>query len=315
MAGMGRRAFLTTSAGVVGGGAAIQRGFASSGHLQEDIDFEQLVRSVFESVPDGTSELRNVLADLAGLLRENLAPFTPDAIGEAIQSVSKASSAARRLKYGIEILHNNDIAQYLDDAWVVAFRNKIGVITRFLPLVGSFNNLYGHARTLDKAVQNNWILSDVNEEKFELFGYSLAAFCLEVGLWYVGAPYKMAWKGTRFVSNRTLLRGINYLDNRVVALLMSEIHWKIRETLYESINADNVDATVEELSYYMSRFDGLQHAARDYELRNESASYIQEVDVSISRSDLRQFDFIGATESQQSSDDDEWLEGWLDGIL
>jgi hypothetical protein len=221
---VGRRAFLMGTAGVVGGASVAVPAVATSADEWHSVDFERLVESTFASLPDDSSDLRDGLATLAGAIHQELSPVTERAIRQAAKSVSKASSLARRTQYAIDILHNNDLARYLDDAWVATFRSKIGVVTRFLPLVGGFNNLYHHAEVLDTAVENNWFISGVDGEKFENFGYSLAAFALEVGLWWFGAPFKMAWKGTRFVSNRTLLRALNYLDNRLVALVMSEIH-------------------------------------------------------------------------------------------
>jgi hypothetical protein len=315
MSGWKRRTFLTATSGVVCSGTAIQRGLAATGGQQQDVDFERLVRSIFESVPEDEKELKELLAEIANKIRTTLSPLTPDAIDRAMEETWRTSAAARRLQFGIEILHNNNIARYLDDGWVVLFRDKLGKVTRVLPLVGSFNNVYHYAQALDKSVQSNWLLSSVDEEKFENFVYSMAAFCLEIGLWAVGAPYKMAWRGTRFVSNRTLLRAINYLDNRLVGLLMSEIHWKIREEIYESVSAENIGATVEELEYYVNQFDELGDAAEGYELRDGADSYLREVEVDVDRSDLREFDFIGGSDADESSSDEGEMTGWLDGVF
>ncbi|WP_411967747.1 hypothetical protein [Haloferax sp. YSSS75] len=154
------------------------------------------------------------------------------------------------------------------------------------------------------------ILHNNDLGRFEEFAYALAAFALEVGLWWFGAPYKMAWRGTRFVSNRTLLRASRYLDNRLIALLMSEVHWKIREKVYDEVSADNLQSIGGEVEYVLTEFDELREYAVDEGVQtngDETEAYLREVNLQMDKSDVLCYDFI---DSEEGSSDEGIFSDW-----
>lgn len=274
-----------------------------------EVDFEALVKDLFESLPDRSEDLRDELVSLANAIVSNTHKINWELIHAALSSVGEAKELVRRTQFGVQILQNHDVGNYLDEAWVGMFKNRLEVVTRFLPLVSSFNNLYASASTLDVAAKKATRLAKVHEGKYEEFAYSIATFALEVGLWWFGAPYKMAWRGTRFVSNRTLLRAVNYLDNRLVALLMSEIHWKIRQKIYTEISADSLDAAATQISYIVGEFEELREFAYR-EAETEAGPYIHEINLNVSPSELREYDFVGSKSS--TSDGNGFFSGFGD---
>lgn len=299
---MKRRGFLKATSVVATPTAASSTVIASSPYKAVEVDFEKLITNFYTKLPDTPEELRDVLEDVANIIHENGRKIDEPLIEKALSSIGDAEELARRTKFVIDILHNNDLGNYLDDTWVVAARNNLKVITRFLPLATSFNNLYLHAKDLDNTVKEKL---EVKDEKYETFGYALLAFAIEVGFFCYGTPYRMAWRGTRFVSNRTLLRVGEHLDNKLIALVMSEIHWKIREEIYEEINADNLGflggllSSGKHLDYILGEVDDLQSFARD----EVEASYMKNVDLNIDRETLKEWDLKELSESNSNDDD------------
>ena len=138
----------------------------------------------------------------------------------------------RRARFGVRILNENNITHAIDESMVQEVENRSRHYTRFIPLIGSFNNLQ-HA-----ACQ---IGDEPTEEEVRKFLYASIAFGLEVGLWHSAMPYRMAWDGTRFVSNRTFLRYINHSCNGCIALAMSELHWALRSIPYTVVDDSKVE--------------------------------------------------------------------------
>lgn len=296
-----RRGFLTTVGSAVAYPALSSRALAERGSVH-DVEFEKLTTGIFAELPDGSKDLRDELASLANAIVRNGELIEWRLINEGFSSVGVAEDLLRRTEFVIQILHNHHVGNYLDEAWIASTRSRFKIVTRFLPMVTSYNNLYRSARHLDRIVEHAHSLSVVSDEVFEDFTYSIATFALELGLWTVGTPYKMAWVGTRFISNRTLLRMLHYLDNRLVALLMSEIHWKIREAIYANISANHIEATAEEVTYILGKFDELAQFAVAQSVKTSSGSYLHEVDLAISRSELRRYDFMGPPDSSDGRD-------------
>jgi len=309
---MKRRRFLKATPIVVTPTAVSSTVAASSDEKAEDIDFEKLITEFYSDLPDDSEELRQVLEDSAHTIHQNGSKIDKPIIDEARSSAGKAQKLVRRTQFVVQILHNNDMGNYIEEAWVATARNRLGVGTRFLPLIGSFNNLYFHAKRLDEAVEekqeakgkNSEEKLEVEDEKYERYGYGLLAFAIEMGFFCYGTPYKMAWQGTRFLSNYTLLRVGKHLDNKLIALIMSEIHWKIRESIYNGINSENLKAlegllsSAEYLKYVLDEMEDLKSFAESEELNED---YLEDVDLDIDRETLKEWDLKELSEN--SSDD------------
>lgn len=89
---------------------------------------------------------------------------------------------------------------------------------------------------------------------------------MEIELWSVGAPYKMAWRGTRFIANRTFLRFAHYGCTRCIAFAMSELHWGIRATLYGDVVEEDKIVFVWNEIQDLKDFAGTLEEEEDYNM-------------------------------------------------
>lgn len=172
-------------------------------------------------------------------------------VAQVIEKSEDLNEQIRRVRFGARILNEQNITSVIDASMVGSVEQKVKDVTRFMPLLGSVSNLRAAACAVDDPPR---------PEQVERFLYAALAFGVEVTLWYTGAPYKMAWRGTRFVSNRSFLRFANYGCNGCIALLMSELHWGLRAVPYNLASEDTVP-------FVKARLNELQKTAReiDYE--------------------------------------------------
>jgi hypothetical protein len=172
-------------------------------------------------------------------------------VGQVVKGSDDLNEQIRRIRFGVRILNEQNVTNAIDESMVGSVEQKINNATRFMPLLGSVNNLRDAACAVDDPPQ---------PEQVEQFLYAALAFGVEVTLWYTGAPYKMAWRGTRFVSNRSFLRFANHGCNGCVALLMSELHWGLRAVPYNLASEDTVP-------FVEARLEDLRETAQevDYE--------------------------------------------------
>lgn len=113
--------------------------------------------------------------------------------------------------------------------------------SRCVPLLYSYNNFRTAA----------CIVNEDEPETVKNFLYATLAFGFEVALWSIGAPYKVAFSGTRYIANRTFLRFAKYGCRGCVAVAMSELHWAIRASVYhvdEVITENRTAFVIQELS-------------------------------------------------------------------
>ena len=181
---------------------------------------------------------------------------------QIIEDVDRINQHVRRIRFGVQILNENNITTAIDSSMVHNFETGTRDATRFVPLIGSFNNLQAAACEVD---------SDPNPADVERFLYACVAFGLEVWLWHSTAPFQMAWHGTRFASNRTLLRYANHGCNGCIAWAMSEIHWALRSVPYTAVSEDRIEFVAGEL-------DQLREVAREEDY---------DVDLDLSREEIQ----------------------------
>jgi hypothetical protein len=159
-------------------------------------------------------------------------------VEQVVNSSDDLNEQIRRIRFGVRILNEQNITNTIDESMVGSAEKRIENTTRFLPLIGSVNNLRDAACSVDDPPR---------PEQVERFLYAALAFGVEVTLWYTGAPYKMAWRGTRFVSNRSFLRFANRGCDGCIAFLMSELHWGLRAVPYNLASEDTVPFVKERL--------------------------------------------------------------------
>lgn len=271
-------------------------------------EFKRIIKGTFNELPDERKDLELVLEQISHEIHQNFEPLTWESVSESTDSLKSLSANLRRTERLIGVLHQYDTAIYIEDDWVALARGKIGPVVRYLPLLGSFNNLYESAERLDIAVKKADSSSrEVEPDEYEQFAFALLAFTIEIGLFQFGAPYKMAWRGTRFVSNRTLLRLGRHVDSKLIALAMSELHWKIRETIYEEVNKENLSSSLELITYLLSELSSLEDFA---EQEGISQKYMNRVNLDLSEDNLREI-----PEIKKRLEESGPLGGFLDGIL
>lgn len=228
---MHRRSFLKTAAVAPLAATPLSRTVAAQDGT------EAFTGGYYQSLPETRADRRAAVVGCATTLCAKTSAISRETIEAVVTGSTSAKEVVRRVQLAVGILNEFNVTTAVTEATVKTYRWDLNEMTRFLPLLGAFNNLQHAACRVRKT----------NEESIEQFLYATLAFGLEVGLWTVGAPYKMAWNGTRFVSNRTFLRLANHGCNRCIALAMSELHYALRGTVYSGIEEDRIAFVVTEL--------------------------------------------------------------------
>jgi len=195
---------------------------------------DNISEGYFDALPETKADRNNTLVECANELCSARKAISEEVLNTVVDSGGSASDVVRRLQFGVRILNEYNITDKIDESMIETGRRDLSDYTRYLPLVGSFNNLCETACAVETP--------DPKPEAVKDFLFATAAFGLEVALWTIGTPYKMAWSGTRFIANRTFLRFARYGCRGCIALLMSELHWAIRGSIYgEVVTESNVE--------------------------------------------------------------------------
>lgn len=226
---------------------------AGAGHTEPNHNhkLENVVKEYFRALPDEKEKRNAAVVQCANRLcstKEAIAEETIEAVAEKGERVDRALI---RAKFGARALTELNLTSAIDESMIVAGRQTVDEYTKYLPLLGSFNNL----RAASCAVNAD------NPESIKRFLFAALTFGVEVTLWSIGAPYQMAWKGTRFVSNRTFLRLAKHGCQSCVALAMSELHWAIRGSVYaadEVASENRLEFVVQETKRVEDYANGLQ---------------------------------------------------------
>lgn len=239
---------------------------------KNDIALNEVVSNYFDDFAN-EEELSIELAGELCLVNR----ISEDAFNSGVSTIQSTDRWKIRVKKTIETLNEYGItsikAEWINDAWDTA-----DTAFRYVPLLGSANELYWCACELE---------NEQTPKKVEIFHMALLAFGIEVALFSIGAPYQMAWKSTRFVSNKTLLRLYGRgCGGACLSLAMTEIHWAIRGQVYEQISVDELDyikKKIKQLNTEMEEIDWREGTAEEYkfefemdEARYESASALKE---------------------------------------
>lgn len=243
---MQRRRFLTLAAST----PVVSVGTAGSASASNPSNIEAISKDFFDSFREvDETDRREVLVECADTLC--LQTQVPDeTTRELVESNDAIRHQLRRIRFGIEILNELDLTTAIKPGMIQNVEKVSRKATRYMPLIGSFNHLQLTACDVGE---------DPTEDEIEAFLYALLAFGLEVGLWQMNVPFRMAWSGTRFVSNRTFLRVAKQGCNRCIALAMSELHWALRNIPYMVVTDDKFEfvvTKVESLRDYNAKIEG-----------------------------------------------------------
>lgn len=217
--------------------ATVYTPIAASGVVtaqEESSGLEDVSKNYFGALPETKTERNSTVVECANNLCAARKTVPEEVIDTVVNGGGSATDVVRRLEFGVRILNEYNITDQIDESMIRAGRQDLTDYTRYLPLVGSFNNLCESACAVNTP--------DPDPEAVKDFLFATGAFGLEVILWTIGTPYKMAWNGTRFIANRTFLRFAQHGCRECIALLMSELHWAIRGTVYgEVVTESNVE--------------------------------------------------------------------------
>lgn len=232
---------------------------------QDDSIVDEVSNGYFDALSETKADRNKTVIECANELCSARKAVSEDVLTAVVDSGSSVSDVVRRLQFGVRLLNEYNITDKIDESMVESGRRDLSDYTRYLPLIGSFNNLCDAACAVETP--------DPNPEAVKEFLFATAAFGLEVTLWTIGTPYKMAWSGTRFIANRTFLRFARYGCQGCVALLMSELHWAIRGSIYgEVVTESNVEFV----------WDQIQ------ELKNEAEEIDYDVDLDFTYEEIRE---------------------------
>lgn len=159
-------------------------------------------------IADTTCETCDVVQDLTGVAKE-----VSNLEGEFTRQTFRA-------QHVLAILVEKGVVRTFDPDDIVAVRESLPTGIRFLPLIGSANNVVETACVVDESEPDTVID----------FYLAVAAFCVEVAFFQFGIGYKLAFRGTNVLAtSSTFARLHRYTGSKTYGLVLSEIHWALRE--------------------------------------------------------------------------------------
>jgi hypothetical protein len=227
---------------------------------------DDISEGYFETLPDTKAERNDAVVGCATELCAARNTVSETALDAVVAGSGSTDDILRRLRFGVRILNTYDITNAIDEGMIKAGERDLRDYTHYIPLVESFNTLCSAACAIETP--------DPSPAAVTGFLFAAAAFGLEVALWTAGTPYKMAWSGTRFIANRTFLRFARYGCRGCIALLLSELHWAIRGSVYGEV------VTEDTIEFVWAQLQDLQRDAERWEYDVEleySYAEIQEI--------------------------------------
>lgn len=140
-------------------------------------------------------------------------------------ALADSNRQINRLQKLLEILNDQHITSVVEPSDLDDAKNTTRRATQFYPLLGAGKNLYEAGCEVVETSRYD----DNYEKVIEDFLYAIIVFGIEVYFWKTNVAYELSWEGTQKLSNQTLLRYSNHGCDRCIALLMSEIHWALRD--------------------------------------------------------------------------------------
>lgn len=198
--------------------------FSSAALAKKTNVVTRVSESYFRALPETKPERNNAIVGCANDLCKAKKTIAQDTIEAAVEAGETSEDTIRRIRFGVRILNEYNLTNTIDESLIAKGEKNLKRSTAYIPLLGSFNHLLESACEVE--------VPNPEPSQIKNFLYASLAFGIEVALWSIGAPYQMAWRSTRFMSNRTLLRFARHGCRGCVALAMSEIHWAIRASVY-----------------------------------------------------------------------------------
>lgn len=224
---------------------------AQARRSEVDDDTEEVARNYFDDLRKFENEKQRERAAIgcANKLCRRTKAVPEEVVTEIVDGVESGEVALRRGRRAVEILNEQRITTAIEPSALKKIERKGGQYLKYVPIIESFNNLRSAACQV----------SPDNKESIKNFYIAALAFGLEVVLWQISAPYKIAWRSTRYVSNRTFLRYARHGCDRCIALAMSELHWALRRGIYGDVVEEN------KIEFVIGKLHELQEDARKYD--------------------------------------------------
>lgn len=210
-----------------------------------------------------------------------LGKYSQDDIVSIVNTASAGRTDLRSFSRLVEVLHENNLAGIIDESLLNSIGGQADRVVQYAPLMGSVNNVLKKAEAFAIEPEGR------RREEYVNFILSIACLCLEAGLMWVGAPYKLAWKGTHtifFARSGTLFRLGRYGGDRFVAFFMSEIHWELREAIFDDV------ITTDRARWVATEVNKHRKIPEFANLREDAASIVQNRS-NFSAEDFEQYEF------------------------
>jgi len=212
------------------------------------LEVEQDSKSFAIDVADEISEAYNVAKDVTNQVLPDPVDhiFDIEALVELKDTIDLSVKHVRPLYKFLDVFGSfvNTTLPTLPLYRALLFGAKLSSIGGLLIAIRAFGE--AAETVVDSAEQNGSITDDQNEQ------FYFTAFLLTFECVFLAVPldFGLAWKGTRWATNRLLFR-IRRLPagNKLLALVMSFVHWVLRDVPHEA--AYNLDQ-VPELASYIS---------------------------------------------------------------
>lgn len=252
------------------------------------INFTDFAEGFFGSLPESQAGKRAAIRDAAEKICDDREKLPEESLESLENSSESSGHLIRRARFGVRTLNEFGITNAVDETMLQNVNDKGRKAKHYVPLINSFINLSDAACKVGD--------TQPREEGEIEFLKAALAFGIEVALWTTGAPYKVAWNGTRYVANRSFLRFAKHGCAGCVALVMSELHWAIRGFIYGQVSEDQTD-------YVLNQFDELRKLAlkAEYEVDLASPDQIRELLLAQPKK------AVGALEKEKES--------WIDRLI
>jgi len=293
-----RRTFLKGTGGILATpllGSSVAASEGSNDPYQFDVSKLPASIGYVNNPKDRRKDAWNVATELHELEQSTsdaLEQYSTEDIAAIMSKASAARSDLRSVSRLVEVLHERNLAGIIDESLLNSIGNRADIVVRFAPFIGGANNVLDKAEEFATAISSPTAfadgLSDDQRTKYVDFVLSIACFCLEAGLLWVGAPYKLAWKGTHqlfFARSGTLFRLRRYGGDRFVAFLMSEIHWELREALFDDV------ITTKKARWVTEEVNEHKDGPKFTEIREDVESIVDDHS-DFEMSDYKKYDFV-----------------------
>lgn len=196
-----------------------------------------------------------------------LGKYSPEDIATVVSKTSDGRTDLRSFSRLVEVLHENDLAGIIDESMLNSIGKRADLAVRYAPLLGAVNNVLAKAEAFATALRGK------RRDEYLEFVLSIACLCLEAGFVWLGIPYKLAWKGTRrifFARSGSLFRLGRYGGDRFVAFFMSEVHWELREALFEDV------ITTDRAKWVTEKVNAQRETPEFTSVRDDVDSFVQD---------------------------------------